>query len=306
MPAITRKVSSQQVAEKLSVEEPSSLQNFKATTKPKKATRIEIDSHEVTNNKTNPTHASSREKSPVIKTPPPQKRSKKNNEDLLLKLAAGEESDLSLQRRFRQSLEDSGKCVDEKLSFSCVTALHSQQWLLILRIYLAPRFNILVSQSQRKWNLHSFLGETPPRSAQRTTDSTHDDRERFQGRTKNGSSISFIRSSRAQETQSSDNESEEPEDNKSQEYPANYAITDDSTNEIRSLNAKILTLMSNYRNLHHKYTILIEKYNKLTKKLACQRASSIGKHGDDFVSYESCEIHHFTKIETVTDAHAYQ
>lgn len=123
MPAITRKVSSQQVAGKIVVEEQSAIQTSKVTTKTNKAARTETESDGVTNNKTTSTHASSREKSPIMKTPPPQKRSKNSNEDLLSKLAVGEETDILLQRRFRQSLGESGKRLYEKLSFFCLSTL---------------------------------------------------------------------------------------------------------------------------------------------------------------------------------------
>ena len=63
----------------------------------------------------------------------------------------------------------------------------------------------------------------------------------------------------------------------SQEYPPNYDIDDDKTDEVRNLEAKNEKLMRNFKELHDKYASFADKYNNVTKKLACERAKLIGK-----------------------------
>ena len=141
--------------------------------------------------------------------------------------------------------------------------------MLILSTILSSSSDFYLFNSQGKWHLCSALGDPPPRPAQRWKDLTNTDRRRVGGHTKNGSSISFVPSLPTKEPSSSESESDEDGEENSQEYAANYAIADDNGDEIRVLNAKIRNLMSHYRDLHHRYSMLIETYNKLNKRAAC-------------------------------------
>ena len=97
------------------------------------------------------------------------------------------------------------------------------------------------------------------------------------GSTTNGSTIVYAAPLNIQ----SDSDNEDNINNKqkdmSQEYPPNYDIDDDKTDEIRNLEAKNEKLMRDFKELHAKYALLADKYNKVTKKLARERANLIGK-----------------------------
>ena len=114
MPPVTRKASSQNLTQKSTAEEQSSLPIFKATTKTKKVGKTISETDQSVANKVISTQQFTREKSPIIKSPPPPKKSKSNNDDLLTKLAAGETSDVTLRHRILQSLEDIGKFFTER------------------------------------------------------------------------------------------------------------------------------------------------------------------------------------------------
>ena len=89
----------------------------------------------------------------------------------------------------------------------------------------------------------------------------------------------------------SDPNSEDNIDNKqkemSQEYPLNYDIDDNKTDEIRKLETENKNFMRDSKELHAKYALLADKCNTGTKKWARERANLIGTRHPVFL--ELCE-----------------
>ena len=95
--------------------------------------------------------------------------------------------------------------------------------------------------------------------------------------TKNGSTIIFTAPLHVQSDSENEAAMGDGQADKSQEYPANNFTDDEQANEIRTLKAKNDNLRNDYRILNGKYSLLVDRYNKLTRKMARKKASSMRK-----------------------------
>ncbi|CAF1296608.1 unnamed protein product [Rotaria sordida] len=97
------------------------------------------------------------------------------------------------------------------------------------------------------------------------------------GSTTSGSTIVYTASLHVQSDSENEDDTESNENEKSQEYPLSDDGEDDKLDKINYLEAQHAKLMNDYKKLNSKYQLLVDKYNKVTQRQACERTKFMEK-----------------------------